>query len=182
MVEVPIAARRRCGLAAIMVVADAALAAEQSLLAFLRAATRRRLTSMVAKSASLLLRESYRYPRRCRLPYSAPSPPSPCPYTPMPGEPSRSVPDDRPSTPIKPSLTYAVIGHEKIDQHSTCTISTVWQVSWEDREGGGGSDEVIRSGRRSDTNPVTSLGYSIHGSSAGPCWCAIGAPARRLPR
>jgi hypothetical protein len=33
MVEVPIAARRRCGLAAIMVVADAALAAEQSLLA-----------------------------------------------------------------------------------------------------------------------------------------------------
>jgi hypothetical protein len=36
MVEVPIAARRRCGLAAIMVVADAALAAEQSLLAFLR--------------------------------------------------------------------------------------------------------------------------------------------------
>jgi len=30
---------------------------------------------------------------------------------------------------------------EKIDQHSTGTVSTVWQVSWEDGQGGGGSDE-----------------------------------------
>jgi phage terminase small subunit len=35
----------------------------------------------------------------------------------------------------------AGLWREKVDQHSTGTISTVWQVSWEDGEGGGGSDE-----------------------------------------
>ena len=29
---------------------------------------------------------------------------------------------------------------EKVDQHSTGTVSTVWQVSWEDEEDGGNPD------------------------------------------
>jgi hypothetical protein len=35
----------------------------------------------------------------------------------------------------------AGLWREKIDQHSTGTVSTIWQVSWEDGQGGGGSDE-----------------------------------------
>ena len=35
----------------------------------------------------------------------------------------------------------AGLWREKIDQHSTGTVNTVWQVSWEDGEGVGGSDE-----------------------------------------
>jgi hypothetical protein len=35
----------------------------------------------------------------------------------------------------------AGLWREKIDQHSTGTISTVWQVSWEDEDDGGSPDE-----------------------------------------
>jgi phage terminase small subunit len=42
---------------------------------------------------------------------------------------------------ITAKAKLAGLWREKVDQHSTGTISTVWQVSWEDGEGGGGSDE-----------------------------------------
>jgi phage terminase small subunit len=42
---------------------------------------------------------------------------------------------------ITAKAKLAGLWREKIDQHSTGTVSTVWQVSWEDGEGGGGSDE-----------------------------------------
>ena len=43
---------------------------------------------------------------------------------------------------ITAKAKLAGLWREKIDQHSTGTISTVWQVSWEDdEENGGGSDE-----------------------------------------
>jgi hypothetical protein len=42
---------------------------------------------------------------------------------------------------ITAKAKLAGLWQEKIDQHSTGTISTVWQVSWEDEKDGGGSDE-----------------------------------------
>jgi phage terminase small subunit len=42
---------------------------------------------------------------------------------------------------ITAKAKLAGLWREKIDQHSTGTVSTVWQVSWEDEEDGGGSDE-----------------------------------------
>jgi phage terminase small subunit len=42
---------------------------------------------------------------------------------------------------ITAKAKLAGLWREKIDQHSTGTVSTVWQVSWEDAEDGGGSDE-----------------------------------------
>jgi len=41
---------------------------------------------------------------------------------------------------ITAKAKLAGLWREKVDQHSTGTISTVWQVSWEDEEDGG-SDE-----------------------------------------
>ena len=41
---------------------------------------------------------------------------------------------------ITAKAKLAGLWREKIDQHSTGTISTVW-VGWEDEENGGGSDE-----------------------------------------
>ena len=35
----------------------------------------------------------------------------------------------------------AGLWREKIDQHTTGTVSTVWSVGWEDEEDGGQSDE-----------------------------------------
>jgi hypothetical protein len=42
---------------------------------------------------------------------------------------------------ITAKAKLAGLWREKIDQRSTGTISTVWQVSWEDEKDGGGSDE-----------------------------------------
>jgi phage terminase small subunit len=42
---------------------------------------------------------------------------------------------------ITAKAKLAGLWREKVDQHSTGTVNTVWQVSWEDGEGGGGSDE-----------------------------------------
>jgi hypothetical protein len=43
---------------------------------------------------------------------------------------------------ITAKAKLAGLWREKVDQHSTGTVSTVWQVSWEDdEEDGGGSDE-----------------------------------------
>ena len=42
---------------------------------------------------------------------------------------------------ITAKAKLAGLWREKVDQHSTGTISTVWQVSWEDEDDGGGSDE-----------------------------------------
>jgi phage terminase small subunit len=42
---------------------------------------------------------------------------------------------------ITAKAKLAGLWREKVDQHSTATVNTVWQVSWEDGEGGGGSDE-----------------------------------------
>jgi hypothetical protein len=42
---------------------------------------------------------------------------------------------------ITAKAKLAGLWREKVDQHSTGTVSTVWQVSWEDDEDGGGSDE-----------------------------------------
>jgi hypothetical protein len=42
---------------------------------------------------------------------------------------------------ITAKAKLAGLWREKVDQHSTGTISTVWQVSWEDEEDAGGSDE-----------------------------------------
>ena len=42
---------------------------------------------------------------------------------------------------ITAKAKLAGLWREKIDQHSTGTVSTVWQVSWEDEEDRGGSDE-----------------------------------------
>jgi hypothetical protein len=42
---------------------------------------------------------------------------------------------------ITAKAKLAGLWREKIDQHSTGTVSTIWQVSWEDGQGGGGSDE-----------------------------------------
>jgi hypothetical protein len=42
---------------------------------------------------------------------------------------------------ITAKAKLAGLWREKVDQHSTGTVNTVWQVSWEDGVGGGGSDE-----------------------------------------
>jgi hypothetical protein len=42
---------------------------------------------------------------------------------------------------ITAKAKLAGLWREKIDQHSTGTVSTVWHVSWEDETDGGGSDE-----------------------------------------
>ena len=42
---------------------------------------------------------------------------------------------------ITAKAKLAGLWREKVDQHSTGAISTVWQVSWENEENGGGSDE-----------------------------------------
>jgi hypothetical protein len=70
-------------------------------------------------------------------------------------------------------------GHwrEKIDQHNTGTgtVSTVWNVSWDDegeQSGGRGSN----TGRASSSEPSTT------GSSAGPSLSVTVAPARQLLR
>jgi hypothetical protein len=42
---------------------------------------------------------------------------------------------------ITAKAKLAGLWREKIDQHITGTVSTVWQVSWEDEEDGRGSDE-----------------------------------------
>jgi hypothetical protein len=42
---------------------------------------------------------------------------------------------------ITAKAKLAGLWREKIDQHSTGTVSTVWQVSWEDEDVGGRSDE-----------------------------------------
>jgi phage terminase small subunit len=41
---------------------------------------------------------------------------------------------------ITAKAKLAGLWREKVDQHSTGTISTVWQVSWEDEEDGGNPD------------------------------------------
>jgi len=41
---------------------------------------------------------------------------------------------------ITAKAKLAGLWREKIDQHSTGTVSTVWHVSWEDEEDGGNPD------------------------------------------
>ena len=41
---------------------------------------------------------------------------------------------------ITAKAKLAGLWREKVDQHSTGTISTVWQVSWEDEEDGGADE------------------------------------------
>ena len=42
---------------------------------------------------------------------------------------------------ITAKAKLAGLWREKVDQHSTGTVSTVWQVSWEDEDDGGSPDE-----------------------------------------
>jgi hypothetical protein len=67
---------------------------------------------------------------------------------------------------------------EKVDQHSTGTVSTVWQVGWQDDDDGWMTGRSCRSstGRDNRSEP------SIYGSSAGPYSSATDVPARQSRR